>query len=64
MMENRQRFLDIDNDFNLTPRRLNKKKTENNTEMNEKLSLIQAKIARLERMTPKRSSVPKNTQII
>lgn len=33
-------------------------------EVNEKLSLIQAKIARLERMTPKRCSTPKASRLI
>jgi uncharacterized small protein (DUF1192 family) len=31
----------------LTPRRLNKKKDENPAELNEKISMVQAKIARL-----------------
>jgi hypothetical protein len=62
VIESKQRFLDIEGDFCLTPRRLNKRKEENPAEMNEKLSMIQAKIARLERMTPKRCSTPKNSQ--
>jgi hypothetical protein len=45
--ENKQRFLDIDSEYCLTPRRLNKRNEENPAQINEKLSNIQAKIARL-----------------
>ena len=61
---NKKRYLDIQAEVCLTPRRSNKKKQDIFGEMNEKISIVQAKIAKLERMTPKKNSKTKISQII
>lgn len=62
--EVKPKYSDVEDELCLTPRRLKQRKEETNVEMNEKFSVLQAKIAKYERMTPKKSATPKTSRIL
>ena len=55
---NRSRVPKIVDEEPLTPRKMIKNKENIDTSLTEKMSALQTKIARLEKMTPKRSATP------